>query len=82
MKARTRRLLAAVALLWIAGLVWAWPHLSPAGELLLVTLIAPVQYLVWVLCRASAHQHANRWARDIARAHASRPRPLPAEAVR
>lgn len=82
MSARTRRVLAVVAVLWIAALGWAWPHLSPAGELLLVTLIVPVQYLLWVLCRASAHQHANRWARDIARAHAGRPRPLPTESVR
>jgi hypothetical protein len=80
MTARTRRTLTAVAVLWFAVVVWSLTVLpvSLPFNALLASLVVPMVWLLGSFARASAHQHANRWARDIEKVHsAGRPRPLP-----
>lgn len=77
MRARTRWVLTVASVLWIADLVVLWPHLSARLEWLVATAVVPLVWLIWSFCRWSAHQHANRWARDIDRVHRGRPVPLP-----
>jgi hypothetical protein len=81
--ARTRRILTAVSLLYVAAVVYTETKIpvSLMFNALLATLAAPMVWLIWVFARASAHQHANRWARDIQRVHAGRPAPLPQQGV-
>jgi hypothetical protein len=77
--ARTRRILTAVSLLYVAAVVYAETKIpvSPMFNALLATLAVPMVWLIWVFARASAYQHANRWARDIAKVHGARPVRLP-----
>lgn len=78
MNARTRRILTAVSLLYIAVVACPVTRLPmPWFNLQLALTVAPLVCLIGLFARASAHQHANRWARDIEKVQGGRPAPLP-----
>ncbi len=84
MRARTRRSLTAVSVLWIGVVVWLFPRVPlQVFNVLLVTVVVPWVWLLWAFCRASAHQHADKWARAVDKVHnGGRPRPLPSVGAR
>lgn len=69
-KTTTRRMLTAVSMAYIVlvgflSQVVPLPVFNP----LLATVAAPLVWLIWAFSRWSAHQHADRWARDIEKVH-------------
>jgi hypothetical protein len=78
MTAKTRRILTAAAVLHMTVVGYLSTHVPlRTFNILLATLVVPLVWLVWAFCRWSAHQHANRWARDIRTVQGGRPAPLP-----
>lgn len=75
-----RRALTAASLLWFAVVGFCTGHIPlKVLNVLLVLSAVPMVWLLWAFCRWSAHQHAEKWARDIAKVHGGRP--LPHQAV-
>lgn len=82
MKARTRRILTAAAVLQVVMVGFLFTHVSlRTFNVLLASLVVPLVWLLWVGARASAHQHANSYARDIRKVQDGRPAPLPHQEV-
>lgn len=82
MRTRTRRALTVVSLAYIllvGSLIRVVP--LPVLNVLLATLVVPLVWLIWAFARWSAHQHADRWARDIQKVHGGRSQPMPREQV-
>jgi small-conductance mechanosensitive channel len=74
MRARTRNILTVVSLVYISAVAYLFTVLSlRTFNALLATVVVPLVWLVWSFCRWSAHQHSERWARDIEKVHGSRP---------
>jgi len=78
MTARRRRALTLAASTYLAALVVLFGDVSlQVFNLLLVVAVAPLLWLLWAFCRWSAHQHANRYARDVEKVHGGRPVRVP-----
>lgn len=73
MRARTRNVLTVAALVYIGVVVWSFIWL-PLGtfNVLLVTTVVPLVWLVLAFCRWSAYQGAERYARDVEKVHGPR----------
>lgn len=70
MSPRTRAVLNVVALVYVTAVGVLFGDVAlRVFNLLLASTVVPLVWLIWVFCRWSAHQHANRWARDIAKVH-------------
>lgn len=81
MKTWNRRALTAASLLYMATVGFLFTRVPlPVFNLLLAALAVPLVWLIWAFARASAHQHANRWARDIQKVQGVQS--LPRERVR
>lgn len=83
MNPKIRRRALTVASLVSVPVIWrvAWTQHDPARGLTLIALAVPMLWLIWALARASAHQHAAGFARDVEKIHAGRPRPMPHQEV-
>ena len=80
MSARTRKILTASSVLYVVLVVFPATWLPmPWFNLQLALMAVPLVWLIGSFARFSAHQHANRWARDIQKVHgtAGRPARLP-----
>jgi hypothetical protein len=72
------RVLTAVSLLYAGLLLYLIPRVPlPLLNALLAVSVVPMVWLIWAFCRWSAHQHANRYARDVQKVHGTRPAPMP-----
>jgi hypothetical protein len=76
---RTVVTLAALAYIVLVGYLFTVVPLQ-VFNVLLVTVVVPMVWLIAAFARWSAHQHANRWSRDIAKVHGGRPVRLPERA--
>lgn len=76
MKARTRKVLTAVSLLYIAAVAALIGRVPlPAFNLLLAFVALPLVWLIGAFARWSAQQHSRRWARDIEKVKGTQVRP-------
>lgn len=73
MRARTRNVLSLAALVYIGVVAWSFTVL-PLGvfNVLLVTVVVPLVWLVLAFCYWSTHQHSTSVARDIKKVHGHR----------
>lgn len=69
-----RRALTAAAVSYLVALGPVFGEVSlPVFNALLIGAVLPLVWLIAVFCIWSAHQHADRYARDVEKIHGGRP---------